>query len=188
MITKNYIEMAEQAEEIQKAWKPKAGDYIYLKKNKQIYLISSVEKAYVGAVKVIFYTNIKNGNDSWCYENKFKDYFIYIPTQEQLLEGIMNSDCYALKISDTKYCQNENFGIKIFKQFGHYNIMLENSPSEFAYNWITWKEDSLNECLLDVYMFRLYYKYWHNEKWIVGMWNREDRQFNPIKGKWVKAE
>ena len=59
---------------------------------------------------------------------------------------------------------------------------------EFAYNWISWKEDSLSECLLDIYMFRLHYKYWHNGKWIVGLWNREDRQFNPVKEKWVKAE
>ena len=164
MITDNFIKMCEQAKEIQKVWKSENGDFVYWKVTKSIKIITDH-----------FYTN------DWTQ-------LIYLPTQEQLLKGIMNSDCYALRIGNTLYSQNENFGIKIFNQFGHYNIVLGNSPSEFAYNWITWKEDSLNECLLDVYMFRLYYKYWDKGKWIAGLWNREDRRFNPIKEKWVKAE
>ena len=164
--------MCEQAGEIQELWRKPFKNYVgdlYWRGKK--YLM--IPEACLFVTEIMF---------------KPENEHIYLPTQEQLLEGIMSSDCYALKIGDTKYCQNENFGIKIFKQFGHYNIVLENSPSEFAYNWITWKEDSLSECLLDVYMFRLYYKYWHNGKWVVGLWNREDRQFNPIKEKWVKAE
>ena len=87
MITDNYIKikMCEQAEEIQKDWKPKAGDYVQLNKNKQIYLVSSVEKS-KDKKKVVFYTNIINGNDSWCYLEFFKDNFVYLPTQEQLQE------------------------------------------------------------------------------------------------------
>jgi len=85
MTTDNFINQCEQAEEIQKAWKPKAGDYVQLNKNRQIYLISSVEKS-KDKKKVVFYTNIINGNDSWCYIEFFKDNFIYLPTQEQLQE------------------------------------------------------------------------------------------------------
>ena len=175
MITKNYIKMCEGAEEIQKAWKPKEGDRFFWKSYN-----STAGEMKINKLCIVGIGETEEVESWWnC---------IYLPTQEQLLNRIMSSNCYPIKIGDTKYCQNENFGIKIFKQFGHYNIVLENSPSEFAYNWITWKEDSLSECLLDVYMFRLYYKYWHNEKWIVGMWNREDRQFNPIKEKGVKAK
>ena len=175
--------MCEQAEEIQKEWKPEVGDYCHtIRYDEMLNQRHSYTTVLEGDMLIGFQKKL--------HHNKvfYNEKCFWLPTQEQLLKGIMNSDCYALRIDNTLYSQNENFGIRIFKQFGHYNIVLENSPSEFAYNWITWKEDSLNECLLDVYMFRLYYKYWDKGKWVVGLWNREDRRFNPIKEKWVKAE
>jgi len=107
IITKNYISMCEQTKQLQKKWKPKAGDYVQLIKNKQIYLVSSVEKS-KDKKKVVFYTNIINGNDSWCYLEFFKNNFIWLPTQEQLwdmLEGtvLKKLDNFIANLTITVY-------------------------------------------------------------------------------------
>lgn len=95
MITKNFINQCEQAEEIQKAWKPKTRDLIQRKqtvlKNKQIYLITNIDR------EIVFYINIKDGEESWCHKDNFKDEFLYLPTLEQLFEMIQ------------KYKRNEAF-------------------------------------------------------------------------------
>ena len=152
MITKNFIKQCEQAEEIQKAWEPKAGDYTQLKNNRQIYLISSVEKS-KDKKKVVFYTNIINGNDSWCYLEFFKDNFTYLPTQERMQEMLNSERCmndlrFEYKIEALLYHLSEFISIKN----GRYNLSKSN--------------DSFEQLWLAFVMKEKYHKIWTGEKWV----------------------
>ena len=157
MITENYIKMCEQAEEIQKAWVPKAGDYVQLNKNKQIYLVSSVEKS-KDKKKVVFYTNIINGNDSWCYIEFFKDNFIWLPTQEQLFEMLdvkngKDLDLLIRKISYYEYRETNYFGCDVSYQ------KWCGIDNKYKYC------DSINEMLLVMVYDLKYNKIWTGKKW-----------------------
>jgi len=147
MITENYIKMCEQAEEIQKAWEPKAGDYVQLKNNRQIYLISSVEKS-KDKKKVVFYTNIINGNDSWCYIEFFKDNFVYLPTQEQLQEMIIP----ILRRKFKDFWDMERINIWMIQHFINFMHDIDYL-------------DTLNELWLAFVMYEKYNKIWTGEKW-----------------------
>ena len=154
MITKNFIKMCEQGKEIQKGWKPKIGDYIYLKKNgdtsireNQIYLITDI----VG-VK-ISYINTFTGIDSWCYENRLKYYFIYLPTQEQLQEMVNWKN--IIKKSSCNQTWKKDFQVGV--------ILIELTDFyKFAIN----RQDNLNELWLAFVMHEKYDKTWTGEKWV----------------------
>ncbi len=70
MITDNYIKMCSKAEEIQKEWKPQAGDWQYWSNDKtkmaNIFMITSLQKKYKANIR------------------------IWLPTQEQLQEIMFN--------------------------------------------------------------------------------------------------
>lgn len=69
MITKNYIKMCEENEEIQKEWKPTLGDWVYLKNVASNYKISLIANEYP---PMRYYRN----KSTW------------LPTQEQLQEMV----------------------------------------------------------------------------------------------------
>ena len=72
MITDNYIKLCEQADEIQKEWKPKYGDLTLWKDIK--------------GREIPTYITDRNLNDFWI--ESCKRYEIYLPTQEQLQEMV----------------------------------------------------------------------------------------------------
>jgi hypothetical protein len=138
MITKNYIKQCEQAEEIQKAWKPKTRDLIQRRqtvlKNKQIYLITNIDR------EIVFYINIKDGEESWCHKDNFKDEFLYIPTQEQLQEMIDLSGWHNILVALIYWYQDANIKEKDI--------------------------NSLNELWLAFVMHEKYNKIWTGKKWV----------------------
>lgn len=191
----NYIEKCEKAEEIQELWKPKVGDYVWRKYtffgeelDKQIWdedkRTETIILTYASDIDGYFHAT-KDGKTRIfnSYNEAHKATCIWLPTEGQILEKIMNSKKKIIEIDMTKYCQAENFGITIYKQFDYYEIVLRNSPSEFDYNWINWKEKTLIECLLDVCMFLLRYKVWGKDKreWITKLWDRNKKEFHEIK-------
>ena len=76
MITKNYIKMCEQAEDLQKGWKPKYNDSYYYKIIEHIFIIG--EHSSISAI----------GEDI--------NEYIYIPSLEQLFNMVGN---YKAQIS-----------------------------------------------------------------------------------------
>ena len=136
--------MCEQTKQLQKKWKPKAGDYVQLIKNKQIYLVSSVEKS-KDKKKVVFYTNIINGNDSWCYLEFFKDNFVYLPTQEQLQEMVKD--------------------ILFLIQGSFIDLYMSASTGHRDSHIICRKAKSMNELWLMCVMHEKYQKIWTGEIW-----------------------
>jgi len=89
MITDNYIKMCEQAEEIQKAWKPKDWDRFIFKNDKSVGVGSGHIKSYM------------------------KIWYIWLPTQEQLQEMILTKNIlentWALGwLMNNVYCFMEN--------------------------------------------------------------------------------
>ena len=84
MKTKNYIKMCEQAEEIQKLWKPKIGDYYYEKGHHKI--CDKKPYHYIAILdKEKLYLFYKKHNDNLVEYKRF-----LLPTLEQLwdmLEG-----------------------------------------------------------------------------------------------------
>jgi len=75
MITDNYIKMCEQAEEIQKAWKWENGDFVYWKITKSIKIITEH------------------------FETPDLKDFVWLPTQEQLQERVVNPTLNVAEIS-----------------------------------------------------------------------------------------
>ena len=143
--------MCEANEEIQKVWIPKAGDYVQLKKNRQIYLISSVEKS-KDKKKVVFYTNIINGNDSWCYIEFFKDNFIWLPTLEQLFE-IWSYLCNTNNKAHPNYLAGDHLPTQFF-----YRIHKELTRTNIG----IWFDKAV---CLEIIMRDFYKKVWTGEKW-----------------------
>ena len=75
MITKNYISMCEQAEEIQKEWKPKLLDKVITKKTLTNNNYSQHAVSYI--------EDFEHPYDEYYYKNYG---FIYLPNLEQLFE------------------------------------------------------------------------------------------------------
>lgn len=147
MITKEYILQCSQAKQIQEMWKLKARDYIYQKKNKQIYLITNIER------KIVFYINIKDGEESWCHEDNFKQYFIYLLTQEQLWEKI--KEIYFTENTELMIrndLKRDIYSVSIYTEIDD-NIHTENSEGKIV-----------KECLLKLIM-KEYCKSWTGKKW-----------------------
>ena len=77
--------MCEGAEKIQKAWKPKFGDYVKEKQYGDLMIIAQIVESH--DIRCISYRYRKTGYKS---ERYLKSNFIYLPTQEQLQEMILN--------------------------------------------------------------------------------------------------
>ena len=140
MFTKKYIEMVTQADEIQKLWKPKKGDYIYSKEDNQICLIyhycfSKSNK------KLIFYEYINNSMHAWDDDEIIKTKHKWLPTLEDLF-GI-------LRIDD---CETFDIFFKAITNFYWKKISRD-------YN-----ADSLQEMLLRIVMLNIFHKIWNPDK------------------------
>lgn len=85
-VTKNYIEMCEQAEEIQKLWEPKKGDWLYWEVDKSVKLIITLHM--IEAIKR-FRTIPIHYTDNL-------EYHIWLPTQEQLQKLMPKTDIISL--------------------------------------------------------------------------------------------
>ena len=109
MITDNYIEMCEQAEEIQKWWFPNIGDSYYIKSEKETKLITLISE------KI------------WLSERSRGCNFIYLPTLEQLFEMVGN---YKAQISRIF------LSIMIIKKYKFESIqeLVLNAVMEIKYN------------------------------------------------------
>ena len=141
MITKNLINQCEQAEEIQKAWKPKMGDWVSYNNTIQVLDTQPVYN------EVMLYYNDLIINNAICdkkieiHKHRItKDKMFYLPTQEQLQEMI--------KLKHDPYC-----GALLSKFYDWYNK-----------NYISL--ESMNELWLAFVMKEKYNKIWTGEKWV----------------------
>jgi len=139
MITKNYIKMCEQAEEIQKVCKNVAGDWFYSIKLNQYYINNHIGEGWKHYIDL-----------TW------------LPTQEQLQEMILP----VLKIKYNKYWKLNkmkrlaNWVFGIFFRFIKENIQdSENRP-------ICNHSNNMNELWLAFVMYEKYQKIWTGEKWV----------------------
>lgn len=143
MITKNYIKMREKAEEIQKDWKPKNGDYIYFLNSVGVIIMEPSGNWSVFSDKIDLFAYSSIGN------NYMKD-SIWLPTQEQLQEMILdnpNADFQPLWL------------LNKFKMFTD-TINIGSLGTGI--------EDSFNELWLAFVMKEKYNKIWNGKDWIRG--------------------
>jgi len=149
MIPENYIKMCEKAEEIQKAWKPKVGDYALCSyaKTVEIYIISKIEVE--GSAKkfgIIYYINeIKGLASATLMGNILKDDFVWLPTQEQLQEMTEGR----------------------FHIWGNLNsLSMTASIADRDSHQVCKNIDSMNELWLCYVMKEKYNKIWTGQKWV----------------------
>jgi len=145
MITQNYIKMCEQAEEMQKEWKPKCGDCCIDKWNGETMLIISV-KADAVSLKTKCLLYYEKYGDYWAFGTQVGywntiDKLFYLPIQEQLQEMIIDEDKH-----EEWFTVLENFCEK-YKDF-YINL------------------DSMNELWLAFLYDEKYHKIWTGEKWV----------------------
>ena len=128
MFSETYIKMCEKAEEIQRLWEPKFGDYIYSKAHKSVTIypiLPETEKLYR------------------------KTDFIWLPTQKQL-QDILHSGKTIIPIPclEWQYIATEIWVIKnsfeelwlAFVMYKLYNKQWNADKQE----WVDWR----NECLV----------------------------------------
>jgi hypothetical protein len=178
MITDNYIKMCEKAEEIQKLWIPKDGDWFYgyqwndIGENGEISIYSKRE--------IHLYYDSGDRSDS-CFPIPInKDFDIddekiipdlskscWLPTQEQLQEMMKD-------LANKRFF--ENFPKNYFPQKGEYVFPI------YLLNWFTqWiifeakgmKEFSITELWFAFVMKEKYNKIWNGEDWIIE--NKENK-------------
>ncbi len=140
MITERYIKMCEKAEEIQREWKPRIGDFVFSKEYKEVVVITGAEEELYDATKPIL---VKK------WAKVFKEDYIWLPTQEQL-QGMLDGDYfYHAFILDGV---NETMK-RLYSEDGLY------SPFETG-----------NEFWLAFVMWERYQKVWDDEKeeWVKG--------------------
>ena len=147
MITELFIKQCEQAEEIQKTWKPTIGDYSF---NDGIFIISKIQSDMT--TKMYRLDDINNFLSVFEMENILQDNFIWLPTQERLQEMLHN------------YYQNNNsnakgleWGDSINEYMLNQLLNFEKDNREIVYN--------LNSLWLAFVMHELYNKVWTGEKW-----------------------
>lgn len=100
MITKNYIEMCERAEEMQVKWKPKIGDTIKHRLTKSTQLITLYD--------------IETYSDDFYIEEKYT----WLPTQEQLFDMLLKW-CQTDKILH-HLLVGESINLYILKELYYY--------------------------------------------------------------------
>lgn len=190
----NFTLMCFRAIEIQKLCQNKIGDGVYYFDGGHFNDEFVLAHEHTEGEGKSFHIEVLKNTKLWLAGKKWDELtgiYIWKPGADDLLDRIMNSKKKIIEIEGTKYCQAENFGITIYRQPDYYEIVLRNSPFEFAYNWINWKEKTLIGCLLDVCMFLLCYKVWDKDKreWITKLWDRNKREFHEIKKKYeIKDE
>ena len=149
MITDNYIKMCEQAEEIQKEWRPKIGDYYYEKGHHKIF-----DK------KPYHYKAILDKEKSYLFHKKHNDNIFnykrfWLPTLEQLFEMIdwdkaINNSKTIINNTWKRECRE---GCKL--------VLL----SEFYRDGISNRFGTIKEILFAFVMYEKYHKIWTGEKW-----------------------
>jgi len=143
MITKNYIKMCEQAEEIQKAWKPELGDICLSRFDGKEVII--IEKGIgVEEYKVLFMdVGLKTQRNYWYSKVNLK----WLPKQEQLQEMVWD------KTSDVRFPDNTDALIYYLRKFrGQFYL------DKFF--------DSFNELWLAFVMKERWNKSWTDDKWV----------------------
>ena len=124
MITKNYIKMCEKFKKLQEDWQPKEGD------------------------RFVYKNDITSGVVIWFDEGEYLhlEDKIYLPTQEQLQEMMINKKDYKDWIDLLEGMWYE-FGCN----FRHQNLSIYSSFTEV---WLA------------LVMYERYHKIWTGEKWV----------------------
>ncbi len=126
MITDNFLKMCKQAEEIQKVWKPKVGDWQFWCNNKtlcaNISIITSLQKKYSEATHRVWLPTLEQLFEM---AHKVRDKEAYHKSKEyeiiaDFIEWMLNSDIdkykdFKLDFNDTKSC----LLIYIMEEFYH---------------------------------------------------------------------
>jgi len=168
MITKNYIKMAEQAEEIQKEWKPKDGDYFYgYEWSDMAWKERDIETKKISelATKEIHLLYFSGDDFNSCFpmgeeigQEKNKpdlNKSFWLPTLEQLFEMVGETV--------EKYKIQMHFGIN--KSEDGFQLQVNPVNPNFNYE----KEyfaDSIKGCLLQYIYEEKYNKTWIGKKWV----------------------
>ena len=161
MITKNYIKMCEQAEKIQKLWKPKEGDYFYgYEWSDKAWSDGDIETENISelATKEIHLLYFSGDDFNSCFpmgeeigQGKNKPDLtksFWLPTQEQLCEMAFPSN-------------DRGFVMKLAEIYNW--LHKENRKDKRAYRWLK----SWNELWLAFVMKEKYQKKWlpKEQKW-----------------------
>ena len=136
MITKNYIKMCEQAEEIQREWKPKQFDCYYSKALKHKFIIDTLDQ-----INII---------------EKYIDNYTWLLTQEQLWKEILElhfTENTELTIRNGSDLKPDIFQVSTYTEIDD-NIISENV-----------RGNTIKECFLKLLM-KEYCKVWTGEKWV----------------------
>ena len=152
MITKKYIKMCEKAKEIQKAWKPKVGDYVWRKYtvfgeeiDKQFWDKDKMEEiiilTYASEIEGYFHAT-KDGQTRIfeSHNEAHKKTCVYLPTQEQLQEMIDLNGWHNILVAIIYWYQEAD---------------IENISS-------------LNELWIAFVMHEKYNKIWTGKDWVKG--------------------
>ena len=139
MITQSYIKMCEQADEIQKAWKPKLLDKVITKRT---LTNNNYSQNAVGYIE-----DFEHPYDEYYYKNYG---YIYLPTQEQLQEMVKGKVFHIWGTFDSL-------------DLAVASIDRKKRDSHKVCN----KIKSFNELWLAFVMHEKYNKIWIGEKWIL---------------------
>lgn len=144
MITKNFIKMCEKAEEIQKAWKPRFGDYCREKEYKSLMIIVGVVETH--DIRCVSFEYRRTGYKA---ERYLKNNIIYLPTQEQLIE--IHFDWYLQRYKGKMLIS------EYLLYLGEFAEIAEDSDYKYY---------SLKEMMLGYLYQEKYHKIWNGKEWI----------------------
>ena len=164
-ITKNYSKQCEQAKEIQRAWKPKEGDNIYITENKKIIYFDKEENSHYSFTikKGIFtYDNSRLNEFDVVYSKYLRKNGKWLPTQEQLQEMAM--PIFLKKFSTAYALQNDPSFIHRMFVAEFEKWVNRSSPSKDKYMVMF---SSLIELLFAFVMHVKYNKIWTGKKWVL---------------------
>ena len=144
MITERYIKMCEKAEEIQREWKPQAGDWAIDVWHRNPVVVAIVELSGRLLVSQI------GGS---LYENE-QDKFFWLPTQEQLQEMYMNMSPDIDWVEKGAVTLESDFSYAVTEENWEYFVQF----------------GTMNELWLAFVMWERYGKVWDDEKeeWFKG--------------------
>jgi hypothetical protein len=154
-MTDNYIKMCEQAEEIQKIWEPKIGDYVF---NDGTYIITKFESDSITNTKMYRLEDINNVILTFEMESILKEYFTWLPTQEQLwkkMEKYMFNRKHYINMTTNWY--NKRYDFAVFK-------LIDTEPDEYE-ELCNIEGRNIKECVMQIIMRIKYNKVWTGEKW-----------------------
>jgi len=137
MITQSYIKMCEQADEIQKAWKPKLLDKVITKRT---LTNNNYSQNAVGYIE-----DFEHPYDEYYYKNYG---YIYLPTQEQLQEMVVDKSFH------------------IWGTFNNLFMTAASDPHNRDFYQVCSELSSMNELWLAFVMNEKYHKIWTGEKWV----------------------